>query len=67
MDGNLLSTLRWCTLAAGAASRELQMMPALQWLTQLVQVGGGLLQCRQGAAVPSVSVPRAQCPVPSGS
>lgn len=38
MDGWLLATLQWCTLAAGAGNKQLQVLPALQWLTQLVQV-----------------------------
>ncbi|KAL4430047.1 hypothetical protein ABPG77_004417 [Micractinium sp. CCAP 211/92] len=37
MNGGLLATLHWCTLAAGAGSKQIQILPALQWLTQLVQ------------------------------
>lgn len=37
MNGGLLATLHWCTLAAGAGNKQLQVLPALQWLTQLVQ------------------------------
>lgn len=38
MHDGLLATLQWCTLAAGAGNQAVLVLPALQWLTQLVQV-----------------------------
>ncbi|KAL4444001.1 hypothetical protein ABPG75_011738 [Micractinium tetrahymenae] len=38
VHSGLLATLQWCTLAAGAGNKQVQMLPALQWLTQLVQL-----------------------------
>ncbi|EFN56554.1 expressed protein [Chlorella variabilis] len=37
MDQQLLAALRWLSLAAGGEAKQVQVMAALQWATQLVQ------------------------------
>jgi hypothetical protein len=38
MDQKLLRALGWLTLAAGGDSRQLELLAAMKWATQLMQV-----------------------------
>ena len=63
MDQQLLAALRWLSLAAGGEAKQVQVMAALQWATQLVQVGCPLPAACGGCAWHGTATSSSACPL----